>query len=124
MLRSEGSSSTASRSFSSRRDRLVEAPPGQDVGQPGGVDARALGPRVLGQVAERALAHDGAAGRAVSPPRTLSRLVLPAPLRPDQADLVAGAHGEGRLDQGEAAADLHAQVPGLQHPSMMTGGCR
>ncbi len=38
---------------------------------------------------------------------------------PDQADLVSGAHGERRLHQGEAAADLDGQVAGRKHLSMM-----
>ena len=52
---------------------------------------RAVDPRILRQVAEAALAHDLARASARrSPPSTLKKLVLPAPLRPTRPTLSRG----------------------------------
>ena len=79
----------AMRSFS-MRSIGVDAAPGQHVGDGRAAVEHAVDPRVLGQVAEAALAHDPPAAGSASPPRTLNRLVLPAPLRPTSPTLSRG----------------------------------
>ena len=65
---------------------------------------------VLGQVAEAALDVDDARGRLALAAEDLEQAGLARPVAADQADLVAGAHGEGGRLQREAAADLHGEV--------------
>ncbi len=66
--------------------RVVEAAPGQHVGEGGEVVGHAVEPRVLRQVAEAALDGDRAArGAASAPASTLSRLVLPGAVAADDA---------------------------------------
>ena len=99
---------------------LVEAPARQDVGQTGAGGAALARPGGPGS-GNRA-GPGGPRCRSVggtSPPSTLSRLVLPAPLRPTRPTLSPARTSEGRLLQSEAAADLHAQLAGFEHPSMI-----
>ena len=86
-LRSDGSSSTRDAQLLELARGGVEAAAGQDVGEPGGVDARATRPRVLGQVAEASGRRTTPPAASASPASTFSRLVLPAPLRPTRPTL-------------------------------------
>ena len=71
---------------------FVEPAAGQDVGQRRWPSTWRPRPGVLGEKAQPPWTVTGPAAAAASPPRTFSRLVLPAPLRPTRPDLVAGAH--------------------------------
>ena len=58
-------------------------------------------------------------GRRYLAAQDLEQAGLAGAVATDQAHLVAGAHQERRLLQGEATADLDAQLAGFEHLSMM-----
>jgi hypothetical protein len=89
------------------------------VCESGRVHTSALGKRFLNEIPEGTLTDDDAAGGGVFAAEHLEQTGLASPVSPDEAHLVAGAHGEGRLNKGETPCDLHAQVTGLQHPTIM-----
>ena len=70
-------------------------------------------PRVLREVAERALAVDdtGRGGRGAA--EHLEQARLAGAVAADEADLVAGAHRERRAFDDEASTDLHRDLTGL-----------
>ena len=61
------------------------------------------------------------AAGGILPAQHSSRLVLPAPLRPDQAHLAPGADHERRLHQGEATTDFDVRSRASSTHSMMAG---
>src|SRR2546421_10795394 len=78
-----------------------------------------LGPRVLREVSEGALANNCPSGRHCLAAKDLEEAGLARSVATHEAHRVAGAHGERRLHQGEAATDLDAEVAGLEHPSIL-----
>ena len=95
--------------------QLVELAARQDVGQTGGLNLSRQAAGVLGQEAERSAYPGAAARRRELPAQDPQQGRLAGAVAADQSDLVAGAHREGRLHEGEAPADFHAQVAGLEH---------
>ena len=71
------------------------------------------GPRVLREVPDGAAAPHGATAGRPSPASTRASVVLPAPLRPDEAHLVPGAdlEGGGLQQQLRASPQLQARWP-------------
>ena len=116
-LRSEGSSSIASRSFSSADGGLVEAPAREHVGERRQVVGHAVEAGVLRQVAEAAgVVHDPV-GRRAGAAQHLEQRGLAGAVAPDQPDLVAGADRERHAVEQDRPTCLDAEVPGLEHRS-------
>ena len=117
MLRSEGSSSMASRSFSRRTAASSRPRPDSTWVRAVHVVGHAVEARVLRQVAEAAgVVHD-AAGRRAGAGQHLEQGGLAGAVAADQADLVAGAHGERHAVEEGRPTCLDAEVPGLEHRS-------
>ena len=96
-------------------DLGVDAAPRQDVGDGGAPVEHAGDARVLRQVAEGALADDPPGGRLGLAAEHAEQARLAGAVAADEADLVAGHHGEvGRLDD-EPAADLDRESLRLEH---------
>ena len=96
-------------------DLGVDAAPGQHVGDGGAGVGGGVDPRVLGQVAETALADHPSGGRLGVTAEHPEQARLAGAVAADEADLVLGHDREvGPLDD-EAAADRHGETLGLQH---------
>ena len=101
-------------------DLGVDAAPGQDVGDGGAPVEHAGDARILRQVAEGALADDPPGGRLGLAAEHAEQARLAGAVAADEADLVAGHHGEvGRLDD-EPAADLHRESLRLEHRARLS----
>ena len=99
----------------------VDTTPGQDVGDGGAGVGGGVHPRVLGQVAEPALADHPPGGRLGMTTEHTEQAGLARPVATDEADLVLGHDREvGPLDN-EAAADRHGETLRLQHGSSLAG---
>ena len=96
-------------------DLVVDATAREHVGdRRAGVSGR-IDPRILGQVAEPALADHPSRGRLGVAAEDAEQAGLAGAVAPDEADLVLGHDGEvGPLDD-EAAANRHGETLRLQH---------
>src|SRR5215471_11530063 len=92
------------------RGRTVQATTGQDVGQRG-VSRLASGPRVLRHVAEGPASEHDPTGRVLIAAEDLEQACLAGAVTADQADLVAGGHGETRIGQDAARSYVDGEVP-------------
>ena len=102
-------------------DLGVDAAPGEHVGDRGaGVGGR-VDPRVLGQVAEAALADHPPGGRLGLTAEDAEQAGLAGAVAADEADLVLGHDREvGPLDD-EAAADRHGETLACSTASSLAG---
>ena len=91
---------------------MIERPPVADVRSGAGI---------LVEVAERAGDGHGPGVRWVLAAQDPDQARLAGAVAAHEADLVAGAHGEARLDQREASTDLDGEVPGLEHRTSVEG---
>jgi len=69
----------------------------------------------LRHVAERASLQDDARRRVVFARQDLEQARLAGAVAADQADLVAGGHGEARVGKHPARGDVDGEIPDLQH---------
>ena len=98
---------------------LVQAPPRQDMGQAGSGAGVPGAPRILTEEADPPPhGHGAGCGRHLSAEH-LEQAGLARSVAPDETYFVTGAHQERRLLQREAPSYFHAQLAGLEHPSMM-----
>ena len=113
----------AMRSFSMRDHLVVDAAAGQHVGDAAATVERGVDLRVLGQVAEAALAHHPAGLRLGGAAEHLEQAGLAGAVAADDAHLVAGHHGEAGGVDDESAPHFHRDRLGLEHPSRLRA-CR
>ena len=93
--------------------RLIEPATGQHVGQRGHAVEQTGDPRILREVAERALAVDDAGRGGSGAAEHAEQARLAGAVAADEADLVAGAHRERSAFDDEASTDLHRELTGL-----------
>ena len=98
---------------------LVEPAPRQNVGQAGAGGGMPGGSRILTEEPQAALGRHPARGRRQLAAQDLQQAGLARTVAANEADLVAGAHREGGLLQGDAASYFDAELANVQHPTMM-----
>ncbi len=98
---------------------FVQLAAGQDVGEPGGAHFDGHAAWVLSQEPEPPGYLRGAGGGRELAAQYLEQTGLAGAVTAHEANLVAGAQHEGRIGHDDAPSDLHAQLLGLEHLSMM-----
>ncbi len=93
--------------------RLIESATRQHVSQCGHAVEQAGDPRILREVAERALAVDDTCRGGSGATEHAEQARLAGTVAADEADLVAGADRERSAFDDEASTDLHRDLTGL-----------